>query len=722
MASAAIFSSLRRRRSPSLEVLLAPADLSDVALVQSLASISVELVSCFSGKSFFLQRKNSRSLIRRIGVFVVLLEFLRDSGRNLPPTAVLCFKELYLVLYRSMILLDYCTQSGKLWLLLQNRSISGHFQDLNQEIYTLLDVLPVKDLKLNEDIKEQIELLQRQARRDCLFVDKHDEAMRVQLFSFLLEFDKGRVPSRTQLKIFFMEKLKIRDAKSCRAEIEYLEEQVAKHEGDDLEPPVSMLNGFIALTRYCRFLLYRVESEQDEFEDGISKKLRKKNKKDLITPEIAGTFAAIPKDFCCPISLDLMKDPVITSTGQTFDRCSILRWVQEGHVTCPKTGQMLAHTKLVPNRVLRNLINQWCTAHGIAYEPPEAIDSSTEFLPAASPSKAVIEANKATSALLVQDLRDGSQSAKSVAAREIRFLAKIGKENRALIAEAGAIPYLIELLSSNNPVSQENSVTAMLNLSIYDKNKSRIMEEGGCLKSIVEVLRFWHTAEARENAAATLFSLSAVHDYKKRIAGEEGAVEAISGLLRNGTSRGKKDAVMVLFNLSTHAENCAVMVESGAVATLVCALGDEGVAEEAAGALALIARQPLGASAVLGEESVVGDLIGMMRSGTPRGKENAVSALLELCRSGGTAAMERILRAPALVGLLQTLLFTGTKRARRKAASLARVFRRSENGSLHLRGLGQGYVFAAANSSVNMSSGFAGDVSMPVSISVPASS
>ncbi|KAM1252437.1 hypothetical protein ACFX13_041281 [Malus domestica] len=33
----------------------------------------------------------------------------------------------------------------------------------------------------------------------------------------------------------------------------------------------------------------------------------------------------------------------------------------------------------------------------------------------------------------------------------------------------------------------ENSVTAMLNLSIYDKNKSRIMDEEGCLGSIVNV-------------------------------------------------------------------------------------------------------------------------------------------------------------------------------------------------------------------------------------------
>lgn len=120
------------------------------------------------------------------------------------------------------------------------------------------------------------------------------------------------------------------------------------------------------------------------------------------------------------------------------------------------------------------------------------------------------------------------------------MLAKTGRENRAYVAEAGAIPHLKSLLFSSNAVAQENSVTAILNLSIYDKNKSRIMDEEDCLGSIVRVLRFGHTTEARENAAATLFSLSAVHEYKKKIADEDGAVEAFSGFVERRYTKRKK--------------------------------------------------------------------------------------------------------------------------------------------------------------------------------------
>ncbi|XP_058100871.1 U-box domain-containing protein 17 [Magnolia sinica] len=715
MASTAIFSSLRRRRSPSLGAFFAPIDLADLALIQTLTTVSQDLISSSLDLLIPFQRRNSRSLLRKIKIFVVLFEFLKDSVFPLPSSATLCFKELYILIYRSKILLDYCSQSSRLWLLLQNSTISGHFHDLNQEISTLLDVFPMKELDLSVDMREQIELLKRQAKRSKLFIDPEDEMLRCKLFSFLDEFEQGRRPDPVELKTVFVESLGLRDARSCRSEIEFLEEQIFNQE-EDGDSTISVISGFVALVRYCRFLIFGFE---EELETGFGSGSFKKSKKSLICQEIGETFLTVPKDFCCPISLDLMRDPVIISTGQTYDRASISRWLEEGHCSCPKTGQMLMHTRLVPNRALRSLITQWCAAHGIPYDPIESADTAVETVVTPAATKAAIEANRATAELLVQQLSDGTQGAKTVAARELRLLAKTGKENRACIAEVGAIPLLKKLLSTSNPIAQENSVTAILNLSIHDKNKSRIMEEEGCLESVVDVLRHGMTEEARENAAATLFSLSAVHEYKKRITDEEGALEALAGLLTEGSQRGKKDAVTALFNLSTHSENCERMVEAGAVSALVGALATEGVAEEAAGALALLVRQGAGTEAVGREDEVVAGLIRLMRWGTPRGKENAVAALLEMCRTG-VAMTERVVRVPALAGLLQMLLFTGTKRARRKAASLARVCQRCEAATMPMEAWGVELSFAGSSAAHQVPS-FGGDVSVSVSVSVPIS-
>ncbi|XVF09413.1 hypothetical protein REPUB_Repub07fG0090700 [Reevesia pubescens] len=68
----------------------------------------------------------------------------------------------------------------------------------------------------------------------------------------------------------------------------------------------------------------------------------------------------IPTHFLCPISLDLMKDPVTLSSGITYDRESIDAWLQDGNFTCPVTNQVLRSFDQIPNHSLRKMIQDWC--------------------------------------------------------------------------------------------------------------------------------------------------------------------------------------------------------------------------------------------------------------------------------------------------------------------------------------------------------------------------
>lgn len=67
----------------------------------------------------------------------------------------------------------------------------------------------------------------------------------------------------------------------------------------------------------------------------------------------------VPNYFICPISLDIMADPVTLCTGQTYDRENIVKWFESGHRTCPATGQPLHTLELIPNHMLRNLLEEW---------------------------------------------------------------------------------------------------------------------------------------------------------------------------------------------------------------------------------------------------------------------------------------------------------------------------------------------------------------------------
>ena len=71
--------------------------------------------------------------------------------------------------------------------------------------------------------------------------------------------------------------------------------------------------------------------------------------------------AAVPgeyPEYMCPILNEIMRDPVVCADGVTFDRPSIELWFAGGHITNPVSGAQLPHLSLVPNLILRELVDK----------------------------------------------------------------------------------------------------------------------------------------------------------------------------------------------------------------------------------------------------------------------------------------------------------------------------------------------------------------------------
>ncbi|XP_071722489.1 E3 ubiquitin-protein ligase PUB23-like [Rutidosis leptorrhynchoides] len=69
---------------------------------------------------------------------------------------------------------------------------------------------------------------------------------------------------------------------------------------------------------------------------------------------------SMPPDFRCPISMEVMMDPVTISTGITYERRHIQRWFfHYMKKTCPATMQPLINFDLTPNETLKRLILAW---------------------------------------------------------------------------------------------------------------------------------------------------------------------------------------------------------------------------------------------------------------------------------------------------------------------------------------------------------------------------
>jgi uncharacterized protein YegL len=77
----------------------------------------------------------------------------------------------------------------------------------------------------------------------------------------------------------------------------------------------------------------------------------------------------IPTDFLCPISAELMEDPVTTIDGFTYERRNIERWFQT-HETSPCTNVVLSTLDVHPNYTLKQSIFRWVNGIDIESKYP----------------------------------------------------------------------------------------------------------------------------------------------------------------------------------------------------------------------------------------------------------------------------------------------------------------------------------------------------------------
>ena len=81
-------------------------------------------------------------------------------------------------------------------------------------------------------------------------------------------------------------------------------------------------------------------------------------------PSEASAAAEVPDDFICPITAEIMTDPVSTLDGFTYERAAITEWLRTKD-TSPKTGAKLESTTLIPNHLVRSMIREFHEAGSV---------------------------------------------------------------------------------------------------------------------------------------------------------------------------------------------------------------------------------------------------------------------------------------------------------------------------------------------------------------------
>lgn len=661
--------------------------ISIVTLLDSLIQLAGDILT-FKSKHFSTNKQSFRDTLRRIRNLVLVFEEIRIRVGNFRryfhnSAAVSSLKEIHVSFQKLKFLFEDCTRDGaRLYMMMNSDQVSDHLRVLTRSISTSLSAFPVASVDLPSEVNELIDLVVWQTRKYGVQLETDDKRAMSSVNRILALFANKVVPDPDEINRI-LDHVGIRKWGDCVKEINFIGEEIAAERLDEKKKKsnvqVELLSSLMGFICYCRcVILRRIERDDDDHHnnDGIMKD------QDLIR-------GLKVEDLLCPISLEIMADPVVIETGHTYDRSSITKWFGSGNITCPKTGKILASTELVDNVSVRQVIRKHCKTNGIILpgigrRRRNQDDVAPESLAAKGSGKLIAK-------FLTSELINGGEEVIYRAVREIRVQTRTSSFNRSCLVKAGAVTPLLKLLSSGDSRIQENAMAGILNLSKHVTGKSKIAGEG--LKIIVEILNEGAKTETRLYSASSLFYLSSVEDYSRSI-GEN--PDAISGLMNivKGEDYGdsaKRNGLLAVMGLLMQSDNHWRVLAAGAVPILLDLLRSEEISGELTAdclaTLAKLAEYPDGTIGVIrrGGLKLAVKILSSSEDSPAAVKQHCVALILNLCLNGGRDVVGVLVKNTLVMGSLYTVLSNGECGGSKKASALIRMiheFQERKTGSV----------------------------------------
>ncbi|CAN4124228.1 unnamed protein product [Withania somnifera] len=631
------------------------------SLVTSLIQLG-QTICEYKSRTFFTNKKNARNSIRLIEDILIVLKEI-PNGVSRSNSSILSLSEIHFIFQKYQFLLEDCSrEDARIWILAKSEDVSCQYQMLARAVAVTLDVLPLEEMDVSVEVKEVVEFVRNQAVKLKFEVEMDDRRMQMNVLKILDQLEDGIIPESSDLKRV-LDYLAIKRWSTCNREVKFLDNEIFLEENTGEKRDLGLLSSLMGFMIYCSGTLFEVldTAGSRQINGGST------NADQVIR------FLNLD-DFRCPITLEIMSDPVTIASGHTYDRSSILKWFRAGNCTCPKTGERLTSIDLVPNLALKLLIKQYCYVNGIPFVETGRQNRDT-VKSVATTSVANEQAMKLLANFLVGRLVSGTVEQQNKAAFEIRLLTKTSIFNRSCLVEAGAIPPLLNLVNSRNSSCQENAMATLLNLSKNSKSQSIIAGNGGLLL-ILDVLKRGLKMESRQHAAGTLFYLTSVEEYRKMIGENPEFIPSLLELLRNGTDRGKKNVLVTIFGLLMRPENHWRVIAAGLVPLVVNLLKSfekEDLITDSLAVLSTLSERLDGAMAVL-YAGALPIIVSVLNSCNSRAaKEYCVSLLLALCINCGADAIPVLVKNSSLMGTLYSLLTEGNSKAGKKASTLIRI-------------------------------------------------
>lgn len=380
----------------------------------------------------------------------------------------------------------------------------------------------------------------------------------------------------------------------------------------------------------------------------------------------------IPPEFQCPISIDLMKDPVIISTGITYDRESIETWISSGNKTCPVTNTVLTTFDQIPNHTIRKMIQGWCVEKG----SPLIQRIPTPRVPL-MPCEVYEIRRKLSSAT-----RRGDFEKCGEIIAKIKKLGDESEKNRKCVNEDGVGLVLCDCFEK---FSGDEKLTFMLKeilsllmwmIPIGSEGISKLASASsfhcvaGLLKSTDDTVR--------QNAAFLMKEILSLDETRVHaFAVENGVAEALVKLIRDSVSSSATNSSLIAIYqmVLQKPEIASEFLEIGLVNLTVEMIVDaeNSVCEKALAVLDAICETEKGREEVRKNALVMPLLVKKIPKVSESATRSSMSVILKLCKTENVFAVEEVVRLGAFQKVLLVLQVGYGEETKEKATELLKM-------------------------------------------------
>ncbi|WJX85747.1 hypothetical protein P8452_68153 [Trifolium repens] len=411
-------------------------------------------------------------------------------------------------------LVQECGKKSKVYLLVNCRTVAKRLKHNTSEISRAIGLLPLATSGLSAGTIEEIERLRdnMQAAEFKAAVSEEEILEKIELGIQEKNFDRSYA---NDLLLLIADALGItKEPSTLKKELEEFKSEI-ENEKDRAE--AIQMDQIIALL------------ERSDAASSTREKERKyKEKRDSL-----GTQPLEPlQSFLCPITRDVMVDPVETSSGQTFERSAIEKWFAEGHKLCPMSHITLDTSILRPNKTLKQSIEEWK-------------DRNTVI----------------TIASMKEKIQSGDEVGVLHCLQTLQGLCEQKDQHREWVVLENYIPVLIQFLSEKNR-DIRNHVLVILCMLMKDNEdaKERIAKVDNAIESIVHSLG--RRLGERKLAVALLLELSKYDLLREYIGKVQGCILLLVTMSNSEDSQAARDATELLENLSCYDQNVIQMAKA----------------------------------------------------------------------------------------------------------------------------------------------------------------